>query len=112
MTKSIRCKCGQRISIREVLSTGYLLRLATPPYIYIRFRCPRCRKLGEQYLAAEQWDAGLLTERHSEASPKEKQRFRELGPITVEELVDFHFQLDKLEALDPVELLGQEAEII
>ncbi|HEY3298544.1 MAG TPA: hypothetical protein VGK34_07805, partial [Armatimonadota bacterium] len=90
----IKCNCGQRIVARDVMQTGYYLRLFGPSFVYVKFRCSRCKKLGEQFVKQEDWEDGILKDIPSEVTQDQKQEFQSMGPITVDELVDFHFQLD------------------
>jgi hypothetical protein len=93
---AIRCNCGQRIGQKEVMQTGYYPRMFGPSFVYVRFRCSRCKKLGEQFVKQEEWESGILKDATVETSTNEKQRFEELGPIQMQELVDFHKELENL----------------
>lgn len=95
----LRCTCGQRILARDVLSTGYELRRVGPNYVYVKFRCSRCRRLGEHLVEQSKWDWSLLQPDAGEAVPREKHRFRRLPPISAEEALDFHFALESPDAL-------------
>jgi len=90
----IKCNCGQRIVARDVMQTGYYLRLFGPSFVYVKFRCSRCKKLGEQFVKQEDWEDGILKDIPSESSQDQKQDFQIMGPITVKEQIDFHYQLD------------------
>lgn len=96
---AIRCNCGQRISQREVMQTGYYPRPFGPSLVFVRFRCSRCKKLGEQYVKQEEWENGILKENSVEANATEKERFALLGPIEMNELVEFHHALNSLNDL-------------
>src|SRR5947209_17033484 len=82
---AIRCNCGQRISQKEVMQTGYYPRPFGPSLVFVRFRCSRCKKLGEQYVKQEEWENGILKDATVEANDKEKERFAALGPIEMNE---------------------------
>ena len=96
---AIRCNCGQRISQKEVMQTGYYPRPFGPSLVFVRFRCSRCKKLGEQYVKQEEWENGILKDATVEANENEKERFAALGPIEMNELVAFHRALDSLNDL-------------
>ena len=102
----IKCNCGQRIIAKDVMQTGYYLRLLGPSFVYVKFRCSRCKKLGEQFIKQEEWEDGILKDIPSEINLAEKLRFESMGQIEVKELVNFHFELD-----DP-DSLGKLAEYI
>jgi hypothetical protein len=93
---AIRCNCGQRISQKEVMQTGYYPRMFGPSLVFVRFRCSRCRKFGEQFVKQEEWENGILKDHLVEVTVGEKARFSELGPIEMAELVEFHQSLNTL----------------
>lgn len=90
----IKCNCGQRIVTKDVMQTGYYLRLFGPSFVYVKFRCSRCKKLGEQFVKQEDWEDGILRDTPVEVSAQEKEKFQELGPINIEEIIDAHFKLE------------------
>jgi len=93
---AIKCNCGQRIGQRDVMQTGYYPRMFGPSFVYVRFRCSRCKKLGEQFVKQEEWENGILRDATTETSGNERERFAEMGPIAMSEQADFHFALDTL----------------
>jgi len=99
---AIRCNCGQRISQRDVMQTGYYPRMFGPSFVYVRFRCSRCKKLGEQFVKQEEWESGILRDSGTESTTGEKDRFTTLGPIKLSEQADFHNALDKLTDLKAI----------
>ena len=92
---AIRCNCGQRIVQKDVMQTGYYPRMAGPSFVYVRYRCSRCKKLGEQFVKQQEWESGILRETTTEANADERKKFAELGPIRVSEMADFHEQLEE-----------------
>lgn len=96
---TVKCNCGQRIVAKDVMQTGYYLRLFGPSFVYVKFRCSRCKKLGEQFIKQTDWEDGMLKDIPSEIESVEKQEFEAMGPIGVHEQVDFHFALDDPDAL-------------
>ncbi|MBI2843345.1 MAG: hypothetical protein HYX78_08090 [Armatimonadetes bacterium] len=90
----IKCNCGQRIVAKDVMQTGYYLRLFGPSFVYVKFRCSRCKKLGEQFVKQEDWEDGILRDTPNEVSVEEKERFDQMGPIDINEVIDAHFRLD------------------
>ena len=90
---TIKCNCGQRIVAKDVMQTGYYLRLLGPSFVYVKFRCSRCKKLGEQFIKQEEWEDGILKDIPSEINQTEKEKFSSMGPIGVHEQIDFHFRL-------------------
>ena len=49
MKSVIKCNCGHRVLAKDVMQTGYYLRLVGPSFVYVKFRCSHCKKLGEQF---------------------------------------------------------------
>jgi hypothetical protein len=80
---------------RDVIQTGLYLSVLGPNYIYVRYRCGRCKRIGEQLVQEAEWDPSVLREA-PEAVTSDVTRFEEMGEITAEEVIDFHFGLEKL----------------
>src|SRR3990172_3199196 len=95
----IKCNCGQRVIGKDVMQTGYYLRLFGPSFVYVKFRCSRCKKLGEQFVKQADWEDGILRDVPNEISPSERERFEGMGPIDMDELINAHFKLDSLASL-------------
>src|SRR5690242_10428347 len=108
MKTSLKCHCGQRILRRDVMQQGYYVKQLGPSYVYIKYRCSRCKKLGEHFVKQEEWEDGLLHETTSDAGDQERAHFAKLGAITLEEMRAFHHDLEKLETIP--DLLTKEAE--
>lgn len=81
------------------MKQGFYPRQYGPSYVYIKYRCSRCKKLGEHFVKQEEWEDGLLKDNLTELTPEEKSRFDALGQITYTELAEVHRQLDGLEKL-------------
>lgn len=99
MKTSLTCHCGHRILQRDVMCQGYYVRQFGPSYVYIKYRCSHCKKLGQHYVKQEEWDDALLAEIATEASQPERTRFERLGKITLEEMRDFHMALDNMASI-------------
>jgi hypothetical protein len=83
---------------RDVLLTGLYLSLLGPNYVYVRFRCSRCKRIGEQLVQERDWDPSVLRESEPQPSRLDRQRFDQLGEITPEEVIEFHYALQSLSA--------------
>jgi len=103
MRTSIKCNCGQRIIAKDVVQHGKYLRLFGPSFVYVKFRCPRCKKLGEQFIKQEEWEEGILREIATELSTDEREFFSGQTPIDIMEQIDFHFALENLADLKSLE---------
>lgn len=95
----IKCNCGQRVIAKDVMQTGYYLRLFGPSFVYVKYRCSRCKKLGEQFVKQEDWEDGILKDVPSEIDAEERERFQSMGMIGVHEAIDFHFALGEGDCL-------------
>ena len=111
MKPLVKCNCGQRVLAKDVMQTGYYLRLVGPSFVYVKFRCSRCKKLGEQFVKQEDWEDSILCEPQGELTSEERQRFDCLGKVGVHECIDAHFQLERMgsmgELLEALEETGQ-----
>jgi DNA-directed RNA polymerase subunit RPC12/RpoP len=101
-TTTIRCHCGQRIVAKDVLQRSWYVRVFGPSFMYLKFRCSRCKRLGEKFIEQDKWDDTILRDIPSELSIDEKKRFDKMGVITVDEEIDFHFSLEDAGALSPI----------
>ena len=99
MKTMIKCNCGQRIIAKDVMQTGYYLRLVGPSFVYVKYRCSRCKKLGEQFVKQADWEDGILSNIPSEVAPEEQKSFDRLGSIDIHECIDAHFELDKITSM-------------
>lgn len=99
MKSMIKCNCGQRILAKDVMQTGYYLRLVGPSFVYVKYRCSRCKKLGEQFVKQQEWEDGILNDIPSEIPPEEQKRFENMGRIDIHECIDVHFELEKINSL-------------
>ena len=100
MKSAIKCNCGQRVLAGDVMQTGYYLRLFGPSFVYVKYRCSHCKKLGEQFVKQEEWEDGMLSDIPSEVSSEERKSFDQMGQIDIHECIDAHFELDKMTSLD------------
>ncbi len=95
----IQCSCGERIAARNLVQRSWYPRVFGSCFVYLKYRCPRCKRMGERFIEQENWDENLLRDTPVEVSLHETRRFEQLGKITVDEEVDFHFLLDGEDAL-------------
>ena len=98
---TIRCNCGHRVVRKDVIQTGLYLSVLGPSYVYVRYRCGRCRRVGEKLVEQESWDPAVLHPARRRREDADIRRFEEMGEITPEEIIDFHYGLERLGAADP-----------
>ena len=97
---AIRCSCGHRISAKEVLRHGIFMHRYRPLYAYVRYRCSRCKRLGEKLIDYELWDQSVLREPSAELTEEERTRFQQMGKISSDEVIEFVVALRQLKTLD------------
>jgi phage FluMu protein Com len=99
MKTSLKCSCGQRVLRRDVMQQGFYMQHVGPSFVYVKFRCSRCKKLGQQVVKQDEWEEGVLNDATTEQTCEEKQTFAQMGSITLDEMKRFHLALEKLDTL-------------
>jgi DNA-directed RNA polymerase subunit RPC12/RpoP len=92
----IRCQCGHRVTVREVLQAGLHVNGQGTPYVYVRFRCARCKKVGQRLVHRQAWAEEMLEPIGAALSGADRERFERLGPITPDEILGFHEGVERL----------------
>ena len=90
----VRCRCGHQVLAREVLRTDLYERAMGREYVYVKFRCRRCKRMGEAFVAESRWDWSILEPAHNEMSDTERDQFLDEDAISSEEVLDFHRRLE------------------
>lgn len=94
----IRCSsCGKRIFQRNILQVSFYFRLSGQSIVSIKYKCPRCRKVGEYLVEEKKWNASLLLASKGEFTMEELEKFSRMEKITPDEVLDFHLQLERKE---------------
>ena len=97
MTRPIvRCRCGHRVLAKEVLRTDLYERPSGREYVYVKYRCKRCKRLGETFVAENRWDWRIFETARTEMSEIESDTFADQSPITQDEVIEFHRQLQTI----------------
>ncbi len=98
--QEVQCRCcGHRIQAREIMRTDLYERAPGQNYVYVKFRCRRCKRMGQTFVPEARWDWTLLEPDHDELSDNERERLAEAGPISEAELLDFSVHLKELNDL-------------
>ena len=95
----IICHCGQRVLEKDILQHGRFPQLMSPGFLYVKFRCSRCKRLGERFIHQDAGDAKAAMP-GSETTGEENLRFKAMGEIDLDEVIDFHFELESLPLCD------------
>jgi DNA-directed RNA polymerase subunit RPC12/RpoP len=99
----LHCRCGTRILTRDVVERSWYVRVYGPNFMYVKYRCGHCRRVGEKLIEQDRWDESILREIPHETTPEERRRLKTLPAITIEEQLEVHTALD-----DPAVLKGLE----
>jgi DNA-directed RNA polymerase subunit RPC12/RpoP len=101
----VRCRCGHQILAKEVLRTDLYERRApegnTREFVYVKYRCQHCKRIGEAFIPESRWDRSILEPQHSELTDAERDHFEDATPISSEEILDFHRELQKTVLFTP-----------
>ena len=81
-----------------MIQTGLYLSVLGPSYIYVRYRCGRCKRMGEQLVEQECWDPAVLQPEPAAVTTADLKHFAEMGEITEDEVIEFHYGLQGLSA--------------
>lgn len=90
---TIRCSCGRRILPKNILQISFHFKLFGQSYISLKYKCPRCKRMGECIVAEREWFNSCLNSSKGELTPQEIRRFKKMGKITTDELLEFHLLL-------------------
>ncbi len=99
----VKCRCGHQVMAREVLRTDLYERASGRDYIYIKFRCTRCKRLGQTFIPEARFDWSSLESAPDEMTPQERDRALEAGPISTGELMEFHGALKTIASVDQLQ---------
>ncbi len=96
----IVCVCGHRIEAREILQHGYFMSHWEPVWVYVKYRCSRCKMMGEKLVDYKNWDESYLDHEGGEPTSEESTRFLAMGQIDEEEVRDFARRIRRLRSSD------------
>jgi hypothetical protein len=96
----IVCACGRQIEAREILQHGYFMSHWEPVWVYVKYRCSRCKMMGEKLVDYKNWDESVLECEGAEPTSEEATRFLAMGQIGDEELDAFAEAISTLRPSD------------
>lgn len=97
MKTMLRCRCGHRLLAKDVLRADPDVRAFGSHYVWIKYRCSRCKRMGEHFIKEEKWDWAMLERDKTEMTDTERDEFASLPQIASEQILDFHRELDELD---------------
>ena len=87
----VQCKyCGHSVRSREVLRTDLYEREPDRAYVYVKFRCAHCKRMGQLFIPEHRWDWQWMERGCEELNDAERDTLSQAGPITDSEVQDFH----------------------
>ena len=96
----VRCRCGHQVLAREVLRTDLYERALGREYVYVKFRCRRCKRMGEAFVSEARWDWSILEPAPGEMTVEERDRFLDAAEISQSDISAFHAQLESLSRIE------------
>ena len=96
----VRCRCGHQVLAKEVLRTDLYERPSGRNYVYVKFRCKRCKRMGETFVAETRWDWSIFEPIRNEMNERERDQFAGRAPVSVSEILDFHRHLQTLDRVE------------
>lgn len=91
----VRCNCGHRVLGKEVLRTDNYERSSGREMVYVKYRCRHCKRLGEAFIAGQEWDWSIFEAPRNEMSPTERDRFLDQKSISSGDVLNFHKELKR-----------------
>jgi DNA-directed RNA polymerase subunit RPC12/RpoP len=111
----VRCRCGHQVLAKEVLRTDLYERRASEgssrEYVYVKYRCQRCKRMGEAFVPESRWDRSILEPAQNEMNDTERDQFLDEAPISDDEVLDFHKRLQNLANLNDLHGAPREAAV-
>jgi len=95
----VRCRCGHQVLGKEVLRTDFYERSSGREMVYIKFRCRRCKRMGEAFVAEADWDWSIFEAPRNEMSEGERDRFLDEKVISSGDVLSFHRELKRAQNL-------------
>lgn len=96
---ALKCNCGQPIQEKDVMQTGLYARMFGPSFVYVRYRCSRCKRKLEKFVKQDEWNESALFDNPHEANDTEQSAFEQMGPIEMNEQFEFHEHLNTMPSL-------------
>lgn len=93
----VLCRCGHLVLGKEVLRTDLYERSSGQEYVYVKFRCARCKRIAQTFVPASDWDWKKLEPAPGELSSEERDRLLEEEPVQASDLLLFHEDMALIE---------------
>ncbi len=97
---TVRCRCGHQVFGKEVLRAEPYERESGREAVYVKYRCRRCKRLGEAFFDGLEFDAAIFEAPRNEMSDAERDRFLDQNTISSGDVISFHRALKKAATLE------------
>ncbi|RYG70535.1 hypothetical protein EON80_07740 [bacterium] len=101
----LRCRCGHQVLEREVLRAEPYEKESGREAVYVKFRCRRCKRMGEAFFDRLEWNPGIFEAPRNEMSEVERDRFLDEKSISSGDVISFHRALSKAVTLEDLKRL-------
>jgi len=106
MNKSIlRCNCGHQVLGKEILRAEPYEKESGREAVYIKYRCRRCKRMGEAFFDKLEFDASIFETPRNEMSDVERDHFLDEKTISSGDIISFHRALSKSASLEDLRRL-------
>lgn len=100
----VLCRCGHQVLGREVMRTEFYERSSGQEMVYVKYRCRRCKRLGESFIPQETWDWSIFAAPRNEMTEVERDNFAGKQDISSSDVLSFHRDLKRISNLS--DLMG------
>ena len=98
----VRCRCGHQVLGKEVLRTDPYERASGREMVYVKFRCRRCKRMGESFIPESEWDWSIFEAPRNEMSEIERDQFLDRKTISTGDVLTFHRELKRALSLKDI----------
>lgn len=94
---NVRCRCGHQVLGREVLRTEPYEKESGREEVYVKYRCRRCKMMGEAFIPREEWNPEMFRAPRNEMGALERDRFVDENPVSSGDVISFHRALQRIQ---------------
>ena len=105
----LRCNCGHQVLGKEILRAEPFEKESGREAIYVKYRCRRCKRMGEAFFDRLEFDASIFEAPRNEMSDVERDHFLDEKTISSGDVISFHRALSKATTLDDLRRLDGNA---
>ena len=91
----VRCSCGHQVLGREILRAQPCEKPSGAEAVYVKYRCRRCKKIGESFLSPEEWTPDVFDVPKGEIGAFERDQFAGADALSSGDVIEFHRALQR-----------------